>query len=100
MILQIVKEMNWKTIRYNWKIKVYDNSKHYPHCIYERIIKEYGSKYRALYNVIADLMDAGIAIKCSDYQAQYPLESPQSNALIELEHYNMIKKGLDGNSNG
>ena len=95
MIIQIVKEMNWKKNIFQWRVKVYEDGKHYPNCIYERMINEYGNKYEALFDAVTTMKEMGINYRCSNSDVDCVLQSSQANAIIEMEHYNYLKKRLD-----
>lgn len=97
MILQVIKDMNWKKNIFQWRVKVYDDANHYPNCIYERIINEYGNKYSSLYDVIATLKENGLIFRCSDSDVDFPLQARQVNAVIDNDSYTIIKRGLDSN---
>lgn len=92
--MQLVKTLDFNKCIYKWTIKVYEEDNHYPHCIYERIINEYGKKYWNLYTAIADLIDEGVIIR-SNIECECPLQADNSKAMIEVKHYNMIKKRFD-----
>ena len=97
MIIQIVQEMNWKKNIFQWRVKVYEEDNHYPHCIYERMINEYGNKYEALFDAVTTMKEMGVCFRYSDSDVDCLLQSRQSNAIIEIEHYNYLKKRLDSN---